>query len=711
MTLPLEIPQNATDVREALNGAPNFFAKVDVNGNVISPKWILNPVFKTGTPNIETYIPSANEIVTFPDYGGMIAVGDGIRVSKDLDWIGKSQASDSYPLAISDRSHVLVYGQSNASGADAIPAITTTNVYNHLRFSSGVRGVGGSGVSAIALRETTDGTLGETPCSGIALQWTESSKTGSQTLLLSSVGYGGYSISQLTVGTPPFLDLIDRINYGRSLSSSSGVSHSIPAVAWIQGETDAAANMPKDDYLDELVLIRSSIQEGINDQRPVNTESQYLHMPMIQVSAYVNTGSGPALAQLELSETNPFYHLSSPAYILPHSTNIHYSALGAQMAGRLIGRTLRNLKEDGDAKSLLPLSATSEGREIIWYFSTPVTPLIFDTESIPATPNYGFQIVDSLGVVPLASIEAIDDHVRIVTARDLSGSAQARYALDYNGTNIINGGSGNLRDSTTDTFWQSGVEYNLPRAAPHSMKSIQALRYDPAKIITPATIPLETDAFDHWKFGGSSASLTGLVNGEVLTKTAVIVPVYNTSSVRLPGLYPGTNLQGLISDLDDGIERTYLMVLKRPLEPGSGSYTMIAGTLDPFTGSGVSIDIPGNCKFSNSITSFNLGWDNAMNGGAIGQWVCLIYRETLGRFGLILSGDKNKTFMDYPAPGKVPVSRKIGIGNCYANYSNCNLHDLEFSEFVLWDRALSIPECMDALTRSRMRCAQRGVFF
>lgn len=89
MSLPLENADNARDVRIAINGAPNFFQKVDVNGDPIIDRLKLKPVFKIGTPNVYEYIPAANEIVTFPEYNGMIAVGDGIKHCKDLDWIGE----------------------------------------------------------------------------------------------------------------------------------------------------------------------------------------------------------------------------------------------------------------------------------------------------------------------------------------------------------------------------------------------------------------------------------------------------------------------------------------------------------------------------------------------------------------------------------------------------------------------------------------------
>ncbi|WAC20976.1 hypothetical protein OVA24_06220 [Luteolibacter sp. SL250] len=614
-----------------------------------------------------------------------------------------------HPLAVAQRCHVILYGQSNASGSDAVPVLTTTAVYDALRFSTGVRGAGGGGVTAVSLLESTDDTQGETPCSGVALQWTESGTTdGAARLILSAVGYGGYGINQLVKGTAPYTDLLSRASHARTLSGGAGVSHAVAAVVWVQGESDGA--MAQATYLEKLLDLREDLQADLRSQ-VLGGGEDFLHLPMVQPSAHINAGGGPALAQLEAAVRSPYHHLVAPAYALPHANNIHYSALGAQMAGRAAGRALRELAEHGDARTLMPMGASSRGREIIWFWDVPVPPLLLDSSALPPTPSHGFQVEDEDGMVPISSIEVMEDRVRIVVARDLEGDTEVRYALDNNGTGIINGASGNLRDSTADAFWIDGVSHLLPRAAPHAKRSVKHLRHDAADVILPGEVPLEEDAFDHWQFGTDSSSLTGLVNSEVLTRAGVLAATYEESSIILHKDDPGSHLQGLVSTMPDGIEQTILVVLRVPTEVVGGTYQIIAGTADPFTGSGLTIDFAGHIKFSNTLNAFNLPFTSAMNGGETGAWICLVFREGAGKFGLLLSGVGNREFHDYTTGTKDPVERNVGIGNCYANYSNCNDADLEFAELVLWNRRLSVRECIDALTRSRMRMAQRGVFF
>ena len=72
-------------------------------------------------------------------------------------------------------------------------------------------------------------------------------------------------------------------------------------------------------------------------------------------------------------------------------------------------------------------------------------------------------------------------------------------------------------------------------------------------------VSYEPDAWGHWNFGTSNASLTDLTQGKALT-LAGTTPTYNSTGVVLAG---GLN-SGLLSGLADGTERTLCAVIKIP---------------------------------------------------------------------------------------------------------------------------------------------------
>ena len=251
----------------------------------------------------------------------------------------------------------------------------------------------------------------------------------------------------------------------------------------------------------------------------------------------------------------------------------------------------------------------------------------------------------------------------------------------------------------------------MPYFAPHC--EITALTVPQNSAVLPELPPVEdpTTPWAHWTFGGGVASLTS-PQGETLSPTTNLDIDYLPNSVFLAkdGV---SNLQGLISTLPDGLQRTYMIVMKMPETYVSG-FTFLVGNTIHTGGSGIRITESNGFRFSNTKnTQFTFTTD-ALNGGAVGSWVCLIFREdgANAKYGMIY-GDKGvaRSFQNLNTSTKTPLSRDIGLGNCHANFSNCNNQDLEFAEAVFWDRTLTVSECFEEMTKSRQRMARKGIFF
>lgn len=127
------------------------------------------------------------------------------------------------------------------------------------------------------------------------------------------------------------------------------------------------------------------------------------------------------------------------------------------------------MMHDGiNPRAIRPVSATHAGTLVKVKFTVPVVPLVFDTTLLGQTKDYGFVVNVNGAAVTLTRLYIENgDTVVIEAASALSGSVKVRYALDNNGTAIVFGASGNLRDSCRDTVIIGGTKRHLHYIAPH----------------------------------------------------------------------------------------------------------------------------------------------------------------------------------------------------------------------------------------------------
>ena len=378
--------------------------------------------------------------------------------------------------------HLLFYGQSVSIGAMGTPVISTTQPYANLTFNGGPRAAAADYSAFKPLVEDAlaapDGgaNRGETPCSGAANYASELAavelgiQPSEHVILSSTAGHGAYSITQLNKGTAWYQKVIDHASAGHSLAAAASKTHGVPLFGWIQGETDTdQAVLTQVQYRDHLAQLRIELDADI---RAITGQTQPVLCVSYQVSYGIKKTPNMALAQLELVRKNPAFFLATPCYHLPFATdNTHLTAAGYKWLGAYFGRAYKQLVHDGSKpKFINPLSATSRSTTLTVRFAVPYAPLQLDTSTLAITANHGFLVKDDTGTLTLSDIKVVDQTtVQSTVNRALGANPQVRYAMDNIGAGltILNGASGNLRDSEPATVTINSVVRPLYNVCPH----------------------------------------------------------------------------------------------------------------------------------------------------------------------------------------------------------------------------------------------------
>ncbi|VUC83274.1 flagellar biosynthesis, cell-distal portion of basal-body rod [Raoultella terrigena] len=373
------------------------------------------------------------------------------------------------------------YGQSLSVGAMGTPVISVTQPYSNLTFSTGPRGFNHIYTALAPLTEDSrtapDGgtNRGETFCSGAANYATtlaaieNGADPADHVIFAATAGKGGTKIADLVKGTAWYnSNLLPQLNGAYALNPDSAV-HVVP---WLQGETDNDQSPPTTYpvYRGHLEGLQVSVE---GDIKAINGQQSPVHFLTYQCSYKVRTSSGVALAQLDLAKENEKFHLTTPCYHLPFaSDSTHLTNVGYKWLGAYIGRAYKTLVRDQCVPQYLkPISATLRGRVITLLTEPPVSPVAIDTSKLAPTTDNGFRVkgIVSNATQAIESMMTEGKQVFITLAEEPAEAVSLRYALDYLGTGlkILNGASGNLRDSEPSTVNIQGIERPMFNVCPH----------------------------------------------------------------------------------------------------------------------------------------------------------------------------------------------------------------------------------------------------
>lgn len=287
--------------------------------------------------------------------------------------------------------------------------------------------------------------------------------TGKDTLICTFPGgQGATVISDLGKGSEPYQEFVEDIETAYKTAQERGWDFVMPALCWMQGETDVTS-YPGTDYRKLLLQFVKDIND---DVKRITGQEQDVEIICYQTGPVTRANKFDALsyncaeteipqAFLELVRDNPTFHASGPVYPYKFVREaIHIDGVGHQQHGKLVAlAALDVLRHQNTQRGLLPMNIECHDLEVVVDFNVPCPPLVLDTIQVTKAPNYGFSVItpDNRDIAQAISLE--DNKVHILCS-ELPDSCRVRYAVngDKMKSGNIHGPRGNLRDSQGDNL-------------------------------------------------------------------------------------------------------------------------------------------------------------------------------------------------------------------------------------------------------------------
>lgn len=292
--------------------------------------------------------------------------------------------------------------------------------------------------------------------------------TGSDTLIcIFPGGQGATAIANLSKGTEPYQKFIKDIKSVYEKATENGWEFFIPAICWMQGESDIV-DYPDTDYKQMLQQIRNDMNADIS-----NITQRSENIPFICYQANSLTRAEQFKAQdykcretyvpqtfVELLRDDSCFWASGPTY--PYTCvneKIHIDAIGQQSIGVLAAKSVLGILQGKERfRGLIPVSVTSQNTSVTIHFNIPSSPLSIDTIQVTKAEYYGFSVINKQNQNIAQSIVVGGDSV-IINCTEAPIDCRIRYAVngDYMKSGNLHGPRGNLRDATNHWCYQFDI--------------------------------------------------------------------------------------------------------------------------------------------------------------------------------------------------------------------------------------------------------------
>lgn len=293
-------------------------------------------------------------------------------------------------------------------------------------------------------------------------------KTGNDTLIcIFPGGQGATAIANLSKGTIPYQRFIDNIKSAYTQAIDNGWNFIIPAICWMQGESDIV-DYPSTDYKQMLIQIWKDMNADIQE---ITRSKDSIRFICYQSNSLTRAEKFKADSYncLETYVPQTFVYLlhndnrfwaSGPTY--PYSCVrevIHIDGIGQQHIGELAAQSVLGiLRKNERFQGLIPLSADSRNNDVIVKFNVPTPPLTIDTIQVAKATNYGFSVITPDNRDIAKALTLLGDSVKI-TCSETPQNCKVRYAVngDYMKSGNMHGPRGNLRDSKNNWCYQFDI--------------------------------------------------------------------------------------------------------------------------------------------------------------------------------------------------------------------------------------------------------------
>ena len=270
-------------------------------------------------------------------------------------------------------------------------------------------------------------------------------------------GHGLTDIKGLMKPVDPYLKFIEEIDYAYHKAQELGWDFQIPAVCWMQGESDIA-DYPNTDY---KVLFHQMYRDLNTDIKRVTHQSNNIRVICYQSSAltkgdryknnnFEGTESQTPEIQMELVRDDSLIWAMGPTYPYDFMREaLHIDAIGQKRIGNLAAKSaLGIIRNEPCLIGLVPMETKVEGKTISILFNVPEPPLCFDTVHVMKADHYGFNIIRQDNT-DIASDVILRGDTVVITCTESPIGCRIRYGVngEFQKGGRLHGPRGNLRDS------------------------------------------------------------------------------------------------------------------------------------------------------------------------------------------------------------------------------------------------------------------------
>ena len=285
--------------------------------------------------------------------------------------------------------------------------------------------------------------------------------TGEDTIIcIFQGGLGMQPIKKLMKDSSPYNKFLEEITCAYKKAQERGWHFNIPAVCWMQGESDIA-DYPGTSY---KALLKQMHQDLNADIKSITHQSNDIRFISYQTNIVTrgknykpNHFNGieaqTPQAQMELIRDDTLFWASGPMY--PYSfvnESLHPDGISQKRFGYLVAESVIDLlHHEKRFIGVVPIKTDIKENEVRILFNVPCPPLYFDTVSVKKVNNYGFNVIRKDNVDIVSDIYLDGDTVIIKCCESPIG-CKIRYAVngEYMKSGWRIGPRGNLRDSQGD---------------------------------------------------------------------------------------------------------------------------------------------------------------------------------------------------------------------------------------------------------------------
>ena len=284
------------------------------------------------------------------------------------------------------------------------------------------------------------------------------SQLGEDTLIcIFPGGHGMNTIQELMKPVDPYNKFIAEIAHARHEAKRRGWEFYVPAVCWMQGESDIV-EYPDYDYKEYFHRMYNDLNTDIkavtgqkDDIRIISYQTTTVTKGLkYKPNHYEGVEGRTPTAQMELVRDDTFLWASGPTYPYDFvNESLHIDAVGQKSIGLLVAKSamgiLRNEKRN---IGLVPIKYEVDGNDIRILFNVPEPPLCFDTINVRKVDNYGFNVIrkDETDII---SDVLIEQNTVVLKCTESPSGCKLRYGIngEFLKGGRVNGSRGNLRDS------------------------------------------------------------------------------------------------------------------------------------------------------------------------------------------------------------------------------------------------------------------------